>query len=42
MANEQEEDMTFVQFIESHACVYDITSSNYTRQNLKEKTLNNI
>jgi hypothetical protein len=32
--------MAFVQFKESHPCLYDITSSNYTRQVIKENAWN--
>lgn len=42
MANEQEENVTFVQLIESHPCLYDITSSSYTQQDIKEKAWNDI
>ncbi|VVC33970.1 MADF domain [Cinara cedri] len=42
MASEQEENVTFVQHTESHPCLYDITSSNYTRQDIKEKAWNDI
>lgn len=35
MPNEQEENMAFVQLIESHPCLYDVTSSNYTRHKRK-------
>lgn len=37
MANEQEDNMAFVQLIESYPCLYDIASSNYIRQDIKEK-----
>lgn len=42
MANKQEENVTFVQIIESHSCLYDIAYSNYTRQDIKEKACNYI
>lgn len=42
MANEQEKNVNFVQLIESHTCLYDITSPNYTRQDIKEKAWNDI
>lgn len=42
MANEQEKNVNFVHLIESHACLYDITSSSYTRQDIKEKVWNEI
>jgi len=37
MANEQEKNVTFAQPIESNACLYDIISFSYTRQDVKEK-----
>lgn len=42
MANEQEKNVNFVQLIENYACLYDITSSSYTRQDIKEKAWNEI
>jgi len=42
MANEQAENISFVQLIESHPCLYDVTSSNYFRQDIKEKAWNDI
>jgi len=37
MADEQERNVLFVLQIEQHLCLYDITSTNYTRTDKKEK-----
>lgn len=42
MANEQERNVLFVQQIEQHPCLYDITSENYVRTDKKEKAWEDI
>jgi len=42
MENEQDRNVLFVQQIEQHPCLYDITSPFYTRTDRKEKAWENI
>jgi len=42
MANEQERNVLFVQQIEQHTCLYDITSPSYTRTDKKERAWEDI
>jgi len=42
MANEQEQNVFFVQLVEQHTCLYDITSPSYTRTDKKERAWEDI
>jgi hypothetical protein len=42
MASEQERNVLFIQLVEQHTCLYDITSPSYTRTDKKERSWENI
>lgn len=38
----RKKNVNFVQLVENHVCPHDITSSSYTRKDIKEKVWNDI
>jgi hypothetical protein len=42
MANEEEWNVLFVQKVEKHTCLYDITSPSYIRTDKKERAWEDI